>query len=130
MTDKAVQRSRRHKRRGLELGMGTLFTKIINREIPADILYEDDHVVAFRDINPQAPVHIVIATRTEISGLAELPDTGDHQAILNAAKVIAEREGLTGGYRLVVNQGPDAGQSVPHLHAHLLGGRPLAWPPG
>jgi len=110
--------------------MPTLFTKIISREIPANIVYEDEHVVAFRDIEPQAPVHIVIATRSEISGLANLPETGDHLAILNAAKTIAENEGLVGGYRLVINQGGDGGQSVDHLHAHLLGGRKLDWPPG
>jgi len=110
--------------------MSTIFTKIINREIPADIVYEDERVVAFRDINPQAPVHIVIVTRAEISGLATLPDEGDHLSILNAAKKIAETEGLAGGYRLVVNQGEDGGQTVNHLHAHLLGGRPMHWPPG
>ena len=110
--------------------MPTLFTKIINREIPADIVYEDEHVVAFRDIEPKAPTHIIIVPRAEIPGLAELPDTGDHLHILNAAKKIAENEGLTSGYRLVINQGEDAGQSVPHLHAHLLGGRKLSWPPG
>ena len=110
--------------------MPTLFTKIINREIPGDIVYEDDHVVAFRDIEPKAPTHIIIVPRTEIPGLAELPETGDHMYILNAAKKIAENEGLTNGYRLVFNQGEDAGQSVPHLHAHLLGGRKLSWPPG
>ena len=108
----------------------TLFTKIINREIPADIVYEDDRIVAFRDIEPQAPTHIVIVPRTEITGLATLPDDGDHLRILNAAKIIAEQQGLTGGYRLVINQGEDGGQSVPHLHAHLLGGRKLSWPPG
>jgi histidine triad (HIT) family protein len=110
--------------------MASIFTKIINREIPADIVYEDEHVVAFRDIDPKAPVHIVIIPRQEITGLAALPDAGDHQFLLNAAKKIAEAEGLTGGYRLVINQGPDAGQSVEHLHAHLLGGRKLGWPPG
>lgn len=110
--------------------MPTLFTKIINREIPADIVYEDEHVVAFRDISPQAPTHIVIVPRAEISGLASLPDSGDHQYILNAAKTIAESEGLKDGYRLVINQGEAAGQTVPHLHAHLLGGRTLSWPPG
>src|SRR5437868_11622626 len=99
--------------------MASIFTKIINREIPAQIVFEDDHVVAFRDIDPQAPVHIVIIPREEISGLAGLPEQGDHQYILNAAKKIAEHEGLTSGYRLVINQGPDAGQSVEHLHAHL-----------
>jgi len=110
--------------------MPTLFTKIINREIPADIVYEDEHVIAFRDIDPKAPVHILIIPREEISGLATLPETGDHLYLLNAAKTIAEQQGLTDGYRLVINQGEAAGQSVPHLHAHLLGGRSLSWPPG
>jgi histidine triad (HIT) family protein len=109
--------------------MSTIFSQIINREIPADIVYEDEHVVAFRDIDPKAPTHIVIATRKEISGLAALPEVGDHQYILNAAKKIGEQEGL-GSYRLVINQGADAGQSVEHLHAHLLGGRAFTWPPG
>lgn len=110
--------------------MSTLFTKIINREIPATIVYEDEHVVAFRDISPQAPTHIVIVTRQETPGLAFLPDQGDHQYILNAAKTIAENEGLRNGYRLVFNQGRDGGQTVDHLHAHLLGGRQMNWPPG
>jgi histidine triad (HIT) family protein len=110
--------------------MATLFTKIINREIPGDIVYEDEHVVAFRDIQPEAPTHVLIVTREEIGGLASLPETGDHLAILNAAKKIAEQEGLGESYRLVINQGPGAGQSVPHLHAHLLGGREFGWPPG
>jgi len=110
--------------------MATLFTKIINGEIPADIVFENEYVVAFRDIQPVAPVHILIVPRAEISGLAALPATGDHQHILNAARVIAEQEGLTQGYRLVINQGEAAGQTVPHLHAHLLGGRDLSWPPG
>lgn len=108
----------------------TRFTRIINREIPADIVFENEHVVAFRDIAPQAPVHIVIVTREETPGLASLPESGDHTHILNAAKVIAAQEGLTNGYRLVINQGEDGGQSVDHLHAHLLGGRKLDWPPG
>lgn len=110
--------------------MPSLFTRIINREIPAQIVYEDDHVVAFRDISPQAPVHIVITTRTEVTGLADTEDTGDHLHILNAARKIAEQEGLTNGYRLVINQGEDGGQTISHLHAHLLGGRALGWPPG
>jgi histidine triad (HIT) family protein len=110
--------------------MSTLFTKIINREIPGDIVYEDEHVVAFRDIAPQAPVHIVIVTRTEIPGPATVPAQGDHQHLINAAKVIAEKEGLTNGYRLILNQGEDGGQSVDHLHMHLLAGRKLSWPPG
>ncbi len=109
--------------------MATIFTKIINREIPADIVYEDEHVVAFRDIDPKAPVHILIIPREEVTGLAALPDEGDHTHLLNAAKKVAEQEGLT-SYRLVISQGPDAGQSVDHLHVHLLGGRKLDWPPG
>ena len=110
--------------------MPTLFTKIINREIPADIVYEDEHCVAFKDTNPQAPVHVLIVPRQEISGVASLPEHGDHEHLLNAAKKIAERTELDGGYRLVINQGMDAGQTVDHLHVHLLGGRKLSWPPG
>jgi len=110
--------------------MATLFTKIINREIPGDIVYEDEHVVAFRDIAPMAPTHIVIVTRTEISGIAGLPDSGDHTYLLNAAKKIAEKEGLVNGFRLVINQGEDGGQTVNHLHIHMLGGRAMSWPPG
>jgi histidine triad (HIT) family protein len=110
--------------------MSTLFTKIINREIPGDIVFENEHVVAFRDIEPVAPTHIIIVTRQETPGLAALPETGDHMHILNAAKIIAQQEGLHNGYRLVINNGEEAGQSVPHLHAHLLGGRKLTWPPG
>ena len=108
----------------------TLFSKIINREIPGDIVYENEHVVAFRDIEPKAPVHIIIVTRTEIEGIASLPPTGDHLHLLNAAKAIAEQEGLNNGYRLVINQGVDGGQTVSHLHVHLLGGRSFSWPPG
>ncbi len=110
--------------------MATLFTKIINREIPGDIVYEDEHVVGFRDIDPKAPVHIVIVPRSEISGVATVPDEGDHFYLINAARKIAEQEGLVNGYRLVINQGEDGGQTVDHLHMHLLGGRKLSWPPG
>lgn len=110
--------------------MASLFTRIIQGEIPAEIVYQDEHVVAFRDIQPVAPVHVLIVPRTEIEGLATLPETGDHLRILNAAKIIAEQLGLGSGYRLVINQGDDGGQTVPHLHAHLLGGRKLSWPPG
>lgn len=109
--------------------MATLFTRIINREIPGDIVYENEHVVAFRDIEPVAPVHILIVPRMEISGVATVPEDGDHRHLLNAARIIAEQEGLA-SYRLVINQGADAGQSVEHLHLHLIGGRALSWPPG
>ena len=105
--------------------MPTLFTRIIQGEIPADIVYQDEHVVAFRDIQPQAPVHILIVPREEVSGVAEVGPVGDHMHLLNAARKIAEQEGLVNGYRLVVNQGEDGGQTVNHLHMHLLGGAPV-----
>jgi histidine triad (HIT) family protein len=107
----------------------TLFSRIINGEIPGEIVYQDEHCFAIRDIAPQAPTHILIVPRQEIPGVADVPAQGDHLYLLNAARTIAEQEGLT-SYRLVINQGEEAGQSVPHLHVHLLGGRPLTWPPG
>ncbi len=110
--------------------MPTLFTKIIEREIPAEIVYEDEYCVAFKDIIPQAPVHVLIVPRQEISGVESVPDIGDHQHLLNAARKIAEQFDLKDGYRLVINQGIDAGQTVDHLHVHLLGGRKFDWPPG
>ena len=110
--------------------MSTLFTKIIQGEIPADIVYQDEDVVAFRDIAPVAPIHIVIVTRDEIAGPASVQPHGQHERLLYAARLIAEQLGLNNGYRVVLNQGEDGGQSVPHLHAHLLGGRSLSWPPG
>ena len=110
----------------------TLFEKIIAREIPAEIVYEDDMVLAFRDIGPQAPTHVLIIPKKPIPRLGEAKPE-DHQVLghllLKAAEV-AKKLGLAGGYRLVINQGEDGGQSVPHLHAHLLGGRKLDWPPG
>ena len=110
--------------------MPTLFSRILSGEIPGEIVFENDHVFAIRDINPVAPTHILIIPKTEIVGLSSLPAEGDHLAILNAAKEIAQQEGLTDGFRLVINDGADAGQTVPHLHAHLIGGRSLSWPPG
>jgi histidine triad (HIT) family protein len=111
--------------------MATIFTKIINREIEAEIVYENDHVVAFKDVDPKAPVHVLIVPRAEIEGLNSLPEEGDHLHILNAAKVVSEKMGVAEeGYRLVINQGENGGQSVPHLHAHILGGRKMTWPPG
>lgn len=110
----------------LYLRMASVFTRIMRGEIPAEIVYEDAHVVAFRDIAPSAPVHVLIVPREEISGLASLPDEGGHRHLLNAAKVVAERLGIAeSGYRLVINQGADGGQTVDHLHAHLLGGAKL-----
>jgi histidine triad (HIT) family protein len=111
----------------------TLFTKIINREIPANIVYEDDQCLAFRDINPQAPVHILVIPKREIPTMNEAKP-GDEALIghlMTAAAKIAKSEGIAeSGYRLVVNTNAGAGQTVFHIHVHLIGGRPLQWPPG
>ena len=110
----------------------TLFEKIIAREIPAAIVYEDDSVLAFRDITPQAPVHVLIVPKKPVARIAEAR-TDDQQLLgyllLQAAEV-ARRLDLKNGYRLVINNGADGGETVPHLHVHILGGRHLAWPPG
>ena len=110
----------------------TLFEKIINREIPAEIVYEDDLCVAFRDVNPQAPIHILIVPRKVIKRVADatpedIPLLGH---LLHAAGEIARQMNCADAFRLVVNNGAEAGQSVFHLHVHLLSGRPLLWPPG
>ncbi|MBM3879576.1 MAG: histidine triad nucleotide-binding protein [Verrucomicrobia bacterium] len=110
----------------------TLFEKICSREIPAKIVYEDDQVVAFHDVNPQAPVHVLLVPRKPIARLAGATPADREvlgHLLLKAAEV-ATQLGLAGGYRLVFNNGPDAGESVPHLHGHLLGGRQMGWPPG
>jgi histidine triad (HIT) family protein len=110
----------------------TLFSKIIRREIPADIVYEDDLAIAFRDIQPQAPVHILVIPKKPIVKLADADP--EDQALLGhlllTVQRVAAQEGLTNGYRTVINTGKDGGQTVYHLHIHLLGGRALAWPPG
>jgi histidine triad (HIT) family protein len=111
----------------------TLFERIAAGEIPADIVRNDGEVLAIRDINPQAPVHILVIPRRVIPRLGQARD--EDAALLGqlllAARDIARQEGLDEtGYRLVINHGPHAGESVPHLHIHLLGGRPLDWPPG
>jgi len=110
----------------------TIFEKIIARQIPATIVYEDDVVVAFKDINPQAPTHILIVPRKPIPRLDEA--TNEDKATLGhlllKAKDIAKTLGLNNGFRLVINNGPDAGEAVPHLHVHILGGRKMGWPPG
>lgn len=110
----------------------TLFKRIIDREIPADIVYEDDLALAFRDINPAAPTHVLIIPKQEIPSLAQATDADGAVLghLLLVARKLAGQLGLSGGFRVVVNSGPDAGQSVDHLHLHLLGGRNLAWPPG
>jgi len=111
----------------------TLFEKICAKEIPATIIHEDDRCVAFRDISPQAPLHILIIPRKAIPrvGLAEEEDEALLGHLLLTAAKVARSEGIAdSGYRLVINNGPDGGEAVPHLHVHLLGGRQLKWPPG
>lgn len=111
----------------------TLFERIIARQIPADIIYEDDTVLAFRDIKPQAPVHVLIVPKRPIPRIAEAgaKDAATLGHLLLKAAEVARQLGLERtGFRLVVNNGRDGGETVPHLHCHILGGRPLAWPPG
>jgi histidine triad (HIT) family protein len=111
----------------------TLFEKIIAKQIPAEIVFEDDLVFALRDINPGAPVHILIVPKKPIPRIAEATSE-DHKVLghllLKAAEIAAQAGLKENGYRLVINNGRDAGESVPHLHCHILGGRTLAWPPG
>lgn len=111
----------------------TLFEKIAAREIPAQIVFEDDLVVAFRDIKPIAPVHVLIVPKKPIPRLAEAGPS-DHAVLghlmLKAAEVAARLGIKESGYRLVINNGPHGGESVPHLHCHILGGRQMNWPPG
>lgn len=111
----------------------TLFEKIIAKQIPANIVYEDDLVVAIKDVKPAAPTHILVVPKKVIPRIADAqPD--DHKVLghmLLKAAEIANKAGLDqSGFRLVINNGPDAGESVPHLHLHILGGRSMAWPPG
>jgi len=111
----------------------TLFEKIIARELPADIVYEDERALAFRDINPQAPIHVLVIPKKPLPGVRSA--RGGDEALLGhllvVARGVAETEGiLDTGFRLVVNDGRDGGQTVDHLHIHVLGGRALSWPPG
>ena len=111
----------------------TLFEKIIARQVPAKIVYEDDLVLAFHDIKPVAPTHVLVVPKKPIPRLAEAKPE-DHKVLghllLKAAEVARQLGLEKDGYRLVINNGPDAGESVPHLHCHILGGRAMAWPPG
>lgn len=108
-----------------------LFCKIVRQEIPATIVLENEHVVAFRDIDPKAPTHILVVPRAHVATLDDATDARMLGELLLAAAAIARAEGIVeGGYRTVVNCGADAGQSVFHVHLHVLGGRTLAWPPG
>jgi len=114
--------------------MSTIFSKIINKEIPADILFETDSILAFKDINPQAPVHILIIPKIEIPKVTDL-NGGEHSQLLGemidaANKIAKELKIADNGFRLVFNCGNNGGQEVYHLHLHLLGGRKMNWPPG
>lgn len=111
----------------------TIFERIVAKEIPAQIVHEADDFIAFRDIAPQAPVHILVIPKRCIARVAEAQaeDAELLGRMLLASREIAQKEGfLESGYRLVINNGPDAGEAVPHLHIHILAKRPLAWPPG
>ena len=110
----------------------TIFKRIIDREIPADIVFEDDRCLAFRDISAQAPTHVLVIPKREISGVSQATDADEAVLghLLVVASQLAKQLGLDSGYRLVINDGNHGGQSVPHLHVHLLGGRQLGWPPG
>lgn len=113
--------------------MSCLFCKIVNREIPASIVYEDDRVLAFNDINPQASTHVLIVPKRHIATLNDLGPDDDSLvgSLVRCAAAIARERGIdAGGYRTVLNTNRDAGQTVFHIHVHLIGGRSLAWPPG
>lgn len=113
-------------------GGTTIFERIIAREIPADIVYEDELCLAFRDITPQAPTHVLVIPKRPIPSLAAATDDDSELLghLMTTARKVAAQLGLTNGYRTVLNSGRDGGQSVDHLHIHVLGGRPLGWPPG
>ncbi|MCB0379554.1 MAG: histidine triad nucleotide-binding protein [Bdellovibrionales bacterium] len=112
----------------------TIFKKIIDKEIPADVVFEDDQCLAFRDVNPVAPTHILIIPKKEIRSLADIDQSSDKEILghlLTTASQIAENEGLDkDGYRVVINTNEHGGQTVFHLHVHIMGGRVMEWPPG
>ncbi len=110
----------------------SIFKRIIDKEIPAKILYEDDLCLAFADLNPQAPTHLLVIPKKEVTSVAGLENDDLALAghLLLVCRNLAKKLGLENGFRIVANTGPDAGQSVEHLHLHLLGGRPMTWPPG
>ena len=112
--------------------MGCLFCKMVKKEIPAQIVLENEHVLAFKDIHPASPTHVVVIPKKHLDGIhdATPADAPMLAELMLAGRQVAEELGLGDGYRLVINNGPDAGQSVSHLHLHVLGGRKMAWPPG
>jgi histidine triad (HIT) family protein len=115
------------------MSTGCLFCNVVARTTPAQFVFEDEHVVAFKDLRPVAPTHVLVIPKKHVAGIhdATPTDTETLGRVLLAARDVAEKLGLANnGYRLVFNQGPDAGQSVFHLHCHVIGGRAMAWPPG
>ena len=107
-----------------------LFCRIVRREIPATIVWEDEHSLAFRDIDPRAPTHVLVIPKLHVASLNEATDALPLGRLMLAAATVAAAEGIAGGYRTVVNTGAQAGQTVFHVHAHVLGGRRMTWPPG
>jgi histidine triad (HIT) family protein len=111
-----------------------IFCKIARKELPSEVVYEDEEIIAFRDLQPQAPVHALVIPKKHLSSLDDVTETDEDKELLgrviSKARVIANQLGLTNGYRLVVNTGEDGLQTVRHLHFHLLGGRKMGWPPG
>ena len=109
-----------------------LFCKIVNGDIPAEKVYEDEHALAFKDINPAAPVHILVIPKKHLSSVAhaEISDQSLLGKLLLTANRVAKEQGLEKGFRYIINTGEQGGQTVFHLHLHILGGRPLVWPPG
>lgn len=109
-----------------------LFCRIVVKEIPADVVLEHDDVLAFRDVNPQAPTHVLVIPKDHVTSLEALADEHGELivSLVHAANEVARQEGVAGGFRVVTNIGPAAGQSVEHLHLHVLGGRQMHWPPG
>ncbi|KAK1174467.1 UNVERIFIED_CONTAM: hypothetical protein FKN15_062885 [Acipenser sinensis] len=120
------------KAQSAQAGGDTIFGKIIRKEIPAKIFYEDEQCLAFHDVAPQSPTHFLVIPKKPIAQLskAEEADAALLGHLMIVAKKCAEEMGLSKGYRLIVNEGPDGGQTVYHLHIHILGGRQLGWPPG
>ena len=118
----------------MEIDMSeTIFDKILNKEIPADVVYEDEDVLAFRDINPQAPVHVLVIPKIKVEKFSELQDAPSDwvgKYFSKAALVASELELDENGYRVVINNGKHGQQSVDYIHIHLLGGKQLSWPPG
>ncbi len=106
-----------------------IFCKIIRKEIPATVVDEDEHCLAFRDLNPQAPVHVLVIPKEHVANVSDASATHSGALMVKGSE-IAKKEGLSNGFRLVVNTGDDGGQTVHHLHLHVLGGRQMQWPPG